>query len=119
MNDIMNAKVFGDGYRTCKYTGLPLEVGSGANSVQIQAANNLGNLDFLLAELTTKRKDHEDKLAGEKLKLSHMQAAHDALAADDARARQASAYSLAEQQTVIASCEPIAMGSRLSTRPWP
>jgi len=105
MNDIMHAKVFGADHQKCRFTGLPLESGSGALSVDEQAISNLGKLEYNLAELTNRRKDHADRHASEIGRLNTMLAEHAAIATDNITARQGSVYSLAEQDATVANCQ--------------
>lgn len=105
MNDLMDAKVFGADHQKCRFSGLPLESGSGALSADEQAIANLGKLEFNLAELTNRRKDHADRLAGEMVKRNTMLTDHGAIAADNISARQSSVYSLAEQDVTVANLE--------------
>jgi hypothetical protein len=101
MNAIMNAKVFGDGHARCRFTNLAIEVGSGALSVDEQAISNLGKLEYNLAELKQRRKDHFDRQAGEIAHHNTMLGNHGAIAADDIAARQSSVYTLAAQDIAI------------------
>jgi hypothetical protein len=103
MNDIMDAKVFGTDHQKCRFTGLPLETGSGALSVDEQAISNVGKLEYDLAELTNRRKDHADKLASETARLAGMQVDHYKLAEDDVTGRQTSLYRLAAQEQGVKS----------------
>jgi hypothetical protein len=103
MNEVMNRKVYGDGYTTCKWTGLPLEVGQGALSVDAQAVGNLGKLEYDQAELTNRRKDQAAKLASEQAALANMQVAHFSLKADDITGRQNSLYRVAAQEQNVKS----------------
>ena len=101
MNDIMNAKVFGSDHQKCRFTGLPLEQGSGALSVDEQAIANLGKLEFNLAELKQRRKDHADKEWSEIARGHTMLADHSNIAADNIAARQSSVYSMARQDHLV------------------
>ena len=64
MLSIPEKQVFGEDAQTCRFTGLPLESGSGALSIEEQAISNLGKLEYDLAELTQRRKDHASDLQG-------------------------------------------------------
>ncbi len=64
MNDIMNAKVFGADAKMHPITGMPIEQGHGALHPDAQAIGHWGLLQYQLAELTQRRKDHASDLQG-------------------------------------------------------
>jgi hypothetical protein len=105
MNDIMDGKVYGVDHKKCRFTGLPIESGSGALSADEQAISNLGKLAYDLAELTNRRKDHADTLASAQVDLSNMHARHASQRDDDIVGRQGSVNELAGQDILIANLQ--------------
>ena len=105
MLSIPEQQTFGVDAQLHRITGKPIEQGSGALPPDEQAIGHWGEMQYQLAELTQRRKDHADKLASEMVRRSTMNADHNALRADDLIARQRSVYALAQQDTVVANCE--------------
>jgi phage shock protein A len=105
MNDIMNAKVFGAGHELHAITGRPIEQGHGALHADAQAVGHLGMMAYELAELTQRRKDHADKLAGEMAGHASMSLAHNDLAADDITGRQNLLHKLATQDLAVTNAQ--------------
>lgn len=101
MLSIPEKQVFGEDAQTCRFTGLPLESGSGALSIEEQAISNLGKLEYDLAELTQRRKDHASDLQGKITERSNV------AIADAVRARAgivtagSAAFELANLDTTI------------------
>jgi len=105
MLSVIQERTFGADTTLHPITGRPLEQGSGALHPDEQAIGHLGQMEFELAELQQKRRDHEDKFASERVKLIDMRADHDRLRPDDIVGRQGSVYALANQDAIVSSCE--------------
>jgi hypothetical protein len=105
MLSIPEKEVFGVDAQVHRITGMPLQQGAGALDPDEQAIGHMGLLEYDLAALTQKRKDHSAKLADETGKRNLMLANHNAIAANDIAARQSSVYSLAQQDAVVAAAE--------------